>query len=136
MKSIKLRIFTLMFWSGLSSLVEASGLIQLTGEEIRQVFSNVKDIAQVQDLSKTRATNMWLDDGRFTSTWRNENADGIVTGTWYVQDSQRCVSIQTGLPKAARETKCGPIYRQDDRYFSVNSDGSIHGIHQILPLDK
>ena len=140
MKSLRLELFALLFLAGPNSLSFANdplnGLTPLTGEEILKAFSNVKDHAQVQDKAKTRATNLWLGDGQFTSTWRNDRANGIVIGKWYVQEGQRCVIIETGLEDLTDKPKCGPIYRQGDSYFSVNTDGSIHGIHQLSPLHE
>jgi hypothetical protein len=140
MKSLRLGLFALLFLVGPNSLSFANDplndLRPLTGEEIRKTFRNVKDHAQVQDKAKTRATNLWLDDGQFTSTWRNDRANGIVSGKWYVQEGQRCVIIETGLPDLTGKPRCGAIYRQGDRYFTVNLDGSIHGIHQLSPLHE
>jgi len=140
MNSIKYGLFAVLFLAGLNNLSFANGtlseLTPLTSEEIHKTFSNVKDQAQVQDKAKTRATNLWLDDGQFTSTWRNSQANGIVSGKWYVQESQRCVIIETGLPDLTGKPKCGPIYRQGDSYLTVNPNGSIHGIHQLSPLHE
>jgi hypothetical protein len=140
MKTLWLGLFALLFLAGPNSLNFANdllnGLTPLTGEEISKTFSNVEDHAQVQDKAKTHATNLWLDDGKFTSTWRNDRSNGIVIGKWYVQEDQRCVIIETGLPDITGKPTCGPIYRQGDSYFSVNTDGSIHGIHQLSPLHE
>ena len=140
MKTLKLGLFAVLFLAGSNNLIFANdlvyGLTPLTGEEISKTFSNVIDHAQVQDRAKTRATNLWLDNGKFTSEWINHQSDGIVSGKWYVQEDQRCVIIKTGLPELTGRPTCGAIYRQGDRYLSVNTDGSIHGIHHLSPLHE
>ena len=140
MKTLRLGLFVLLFLAGSNSLNFANdsvnGLTPLTGEEISKTFSNVIDHAQVQDKAKTHATNLWLDNGKFTSKWSNHQSNGIVTGKWYVEADQRCVIMETGLPDLTDRATCGSIYRQGDSYFSVNTDGSIHGIHQLSPLHE
>ena len=140
MKTLKLGLFALLFLAGFNSLIFANdlivGLTRLTGEEISTTFINVIDHAQVQDRAKTRATNLWLDNGKFTSKWSNQQSGGVVKGKRYVKEDQRCVIIKTGLPDLTGRPTCGPIYRQGDSYFSVNTDGSIHGIHHLSPLHE
>jgi hypothetical protein len=140
MNTLKLGLFAALFLAGSNNLIFANdlfyGLTRLTGAEISKTFSNVIDHAQVQDKAKTRATNLWLDNGKFTSEWSNDQSDGIVSGKWYVQEDQRCVTIKTGLQDLTGRPRCGPIYRQGDSYFSVNTDGSIHGIHHLSPLHE
>ncbi|MFK8048380.1 MAG: hypothetical protein AB8B81_08105 [Halioglobus sp.] len=108
--------------------------IQLTDEEIIRAFSDVRDNAEVQDVAKTRAVNSWYADGRFISRWNNGVDSGEVTGTWRVENDLRCVTISSGLPQRHGQESCGPVYRRGSKYLSVNSDGSIHGIHTLSPL--
>ena len=108
--------------------------VPLTGKEIRQAFANVRDVAQVQDEARTGAVNTWCANGHFISRWRNDKASGVVTGTWRVKDDLRCITIQTGLVSRAGKESCNPIFRSDKKYYTYNSDGSVHGIHELFAL--
>ena len=108
--------------------------IQLSNEEIFQAFADVRDDAEVQDVARTRAVNSWYADGRFISRWNNGVDSGEVTGTWRVKNDLRCVTIFAGLPQRLGQESCGAVYRRGSKYLSVNSDGSIHGIHTLSPL--
>lgn len=106
----------------------------LTGSEIIMAFANVRDIAQVQDVAKTSAVNTWCANGHFISRWRNDKSSGVVTGTWRVKDDLRCITIQTGLVSREGKESCNPIFRSGKKYYTYNSDGSVHGIHELFAL--
>ena len=108
--------------------------VQLSDEEILQAFANVRDDAIVQDAAGTRAVNRWHADGRFMSRWSNGTDSGEVTGTWRVENDLRCITISTGLPQRVGQESCGPVFRRGSKYLSINSDGSIHGVHTLSPL--
>ena len=112
------------------------GYKQLTGAEIKNAFDNVTDQALVQDSLNTTAENQWYSDGRFISNWTNRKQSGKVTGQWFVRNNIRCVLIKSGLPNMTNQTKCGPIYQHQNKYYTVNQDGSIHGIHTLTKLPK
>jgi len=109
---------------------------QLTGAEIKNVFDDAADQAQVQDSLNTTAENQWYSDGSFISVWTNRKQSGTVTGQWFVRDNTRCVIIKSGLPSMSNHTKCGPIYQHQNKYYTINPDGSIHGIHTLTKLSK
>ncbi len=106
----------------------------LSGAQIKQAFYDVRDQAQVQDSLNTTANNQWHSDGKFISVWSNSQESGTVTGKWFVTENARCVVIESGLPTMVNQTKCGPIYRHNEKYYTVNEDGSIHGIHTVTKL--
>ena len=111
------------------------GAVVLSTEEIRTVFANVKDEAEVQDASSTRATNYWYADGTFTNSWHNAGASGEVAGRWWAENNKRCVEITSGLPERQGVTRCSPVYRLGDLYFSTEQDGSVHGAHRLTPIN-
>ena len=110
--------------------------VALGTEEIRVAFADVKDEAEVQDASGTRAINYWYADGTFTNRWRNANASGEVTGRWWAENDKRCVEITCGLPEREGVTRCSPVYRLGDVYFSTDQDGSVHGAHRLAPISR
>ena len=77
----------------------------------------------------------WYSDGSFTSEWSNARDSGKVTGRWRPHDNQRCIIITAGLPDRTGKENCGPLFRKGEKIISVNSDGSIHGIHTLSPTD-
>ncbi len=109
--------------------------VALSTDEIRTAFSNVRDDAEVQDSSDTRATNYWYADGTFTNAWRNACGSGEVTGRWWAEDGKRCVVITGGLPDREGVEQCSPVYRHSNTYLSIESDGSIHGVHRLSPIE-
>lgn len=109
-------------------------MIQLSGEEILQAFSDVRDDAEVQDAAGTRAVNHWHADGRFISRWSNGVDSGEVTGMWRVENDLRCITVSAGLPQRVGQEICGAVFRRGGKYVSFDSDGSIHGIHTLSPL--
>lgn len=108
--------------------------LQLSGEQIVRDFADVRDDAKVQDAAGTTAVNHWYADGRFVNRWSNGKDSGEVTGTWRVENNQRCVTIATGLPEREGQESCGPVFQRGSDYLSFNPDGSIHGIHRLSPL--
>ncbi len=127
--------FTLLACASSSSSLQNWAVYQqLSGEEIKLAFNNVRDQAEVQDALVTTAENQWHADGRFISIWNNQQQSGKVTGRWFVQQDTRCVIIETGLPSMTNQTKCGPIFERNEKYYTVNEDGSIHGIHTLSEL--
>lgn len=115
---------------------ETSSKQQLTGEEIKRAFSNVRDDAQVQDAAGTSAVNYWHADGRFINRWSNAAARGEVIGRWRVVGDKRCINIQSGLPEREGKEFCSPIYRAGTDYVTINADGSIHGVHTLSPMTE
>jgi hypothetical protein len=118
-----------------SASAQPENATRLSTLEIRQVFSDVRDAAQVQGSAGTTAQNLWFKDGRLINHWSNSKASGTVTGQWYAENDMRCVLIQAGLPEAQGKKRCGPIYRSGLNYFSIHADGSIHGIHKLSPME-
>ncbi len=111
-----------------------AGAVPLSTDEIQCLFSNVRDDAQVQDSAGTTAVNYWYADGGFTNQWRNGQRSGEVTGRWRADKDRRCIIILEGLPERAGVETCSPLYREENRIYSVNADGSVHGIHTLSPL--
>ena len=94
----------------------------------------MRDRASVQDSAGTTAVNAWYSDGSFVNRWQNGEHSGEVRGRWWARDDKRCIVITAGLPEREGVESCSPLYREGERYFSVNPDGSVHGIHQLSPL--
>jgi hypothetical protein len=119
---------------GSIACAEPQSSVRLTTEEIRQIFSGVRDDAMVQDAAGTSAVNYWCADGTFTNEWSNETGSGQVVGRWRAINDQRCVVIFSGLPDDSDTERCSPILRDGGQYLSVNPDGSIHGVHTLSPI--
>jgi len=105
--------------------------VTLSSEEIKRVFSNVRDDATLLDVSGTQATNYWYRNGSFQSEWRSEHGVGSATGSWWVDAGNRCTRIDGGPHTLLGRTSCGKIERRGDRYISFNGDGSEHGEHVL-----
>jgi hypothetical protein len=116
-------------------VAQPENAVRLSTEAIKQSFANVCDNAEVQDAAGTTASNAWYADGRLVNRWTNGERSGTVTGQWSVEDGLRCVVILSGLPGAEGNKRCGPVYRAGSDYFSINPDGSVHGIHLLTPMD-
>lgn len=113
------------------------GYTRLTSEEIIATFSDVIDHATVVDGAGGKATNHWFKDGRFTSQWKVANKSGALSGTWFVENDLRCVSIDGSAALAyfdVKSKRCGPIYAKNGKFYSVNKSGSVHGIHELTDL--
>jgi len=106
---------------------------RLSGDEIRSLFANVEDRAVVHDRAGGHARNRWCADGSFTSSWTTEGGTGSLEGRWHVDGALRCVSVASGLPDGGAVSRCGPLYRCNDRIASVNDRGEIHGLHMLSP---
>ena len=126
--------FTLQLVLGAMACAELQTDTPLTTDEIRRVFSGVRDDALVQDAEGTRAVNYWCADGTFVSSWSNGSTSGRVAGRWRAIDNQRCVAILSGPEEYAGTERCGPIVRSGEQYLSFDPDGSIHGIHTLSPI--
>jgi hypothetical protein len=113
---------------------EITDSTRLTTGEIRQVFSDVRDDARVQDAANTSAVNFWCSSGAFTSAWSNGEHSGKVAGRWRAVNDQRCVVIESGLEEVGDTERCGPILRHGPHYLSVNPDRSIHGVHALSTM--
>lgn len=107
---------------------------QLTNDEILKTFSDVRDDAVVQNATRTQAVNYWYADGRFVSRWWHANGSGEVVGVWRAKDDRRCVTVSRGLVPAEGKERCSAILRLGDQYQSLNSDGTIHGIHALSAI--
>lgn len=107
--------------------------IDLPGAEIRSLFSDVIDRAEVQDGARGRAVNHWCRDGRFTSSWETPRGRGQLEGRWWVEGDLRCVAIEGELPDDGATRRCGPIQRCGDRIGTMNRDGGRHGWHVLEP---
>ena len=107
---------------------------QLSTVEIREVFTDVRDAAEVRDSAGTRAVNYWYADGRFVNRWSNNGRSGEVTGQWRAYNNRRCVLILSGLPDRIGRETCAPVYQHGSTYLSINPDGSIHGVHTLSPI--
>ena len=112
----------------------SEGVVRLTTEEILLHFSDVRDDAQVQDSVGSTAVNYWFANGDFENAWKNKSGSGKVTGKWRASDDMRCVLILSGLGDRNGQESCSPIYRSGDQFMSLNSDGTVHGIHLLTPL--
>ncbi len=110
------------------------GATRLSTEEIQRLFSGVRDDAQVQDRFRTTAVNEWHSDGSFVNRWSNAERSGEVRGRWWAESDRRCIVITAGLPEREGIESCGPLYREQDIFYSVNQDGSVHGVHRLSPL--
>jgi hypothetical protein len=120
--------------AGPVSAADPADTRRLSTEEIRQVFSNVRDDADVQDSAGTTAVNYWYADGTFTNEWSNKSGAGTIRGRWRAHNDQRCIVITAGLPDRIGKETCSPVLRRDQHYISINADGSIHGIHTLTPI--
>jgi len=118
-----------------NALAQPENAVRLSTEAIKQSFANVCDNAEVQDAAGTTASNAWYADGRLVNRWSNGERSGTVTGQWSAKAGLRCVVILTGLPAAEGNRRCSPVYRAGSDYFSINPDGSVHGIHRLTPMD-
>lgn len=135
---LKRALITGLGWLGLclGATAQPDAAVRLDTDAISRHFSDVCDRAEVQDTDGTVAINHWHADGRLVNQWRNGDTTGRVTGRWYARDNQRCVVILSGLPGADQTPRCGPVFQLGPDFFSLNSDGSIHGIHRLKPMQS
>ena len=118
-----------------NALAQPENAMRLSTEAILHNFADVCDNAEVQDAAGTTASNAWHADGRLVNRWSNGERSGTVIGQWSAEDDLRCVVILSGLPDTEGGRRCGPIYRAGNDYFSLNADGSVHGIHRLTPMN-
>lgn len=112
------------------------GFTRLSGDEISRVFSNVLDRATVVDGLGGAAINYWYQNGSFTSNWNAGDRSGQLSGSWFVKNAMRCVIIDSSPTGAGNSQEmCGPIYWKEGKYYSVNKQGLMHGIHILSNLD-
>lgn len=128
--------------AGNNSAIEVSnasaawlGYKKLSGAEIKSAFSHVMDRATVMDGAGGSAINYWFKDGRFSSHWTVGDASGKLSGRWSVEGDLRCVVLDTPVAGLdADEKRCGPLYFKDNKYYSSNKSGSVHGVHVLTDL--
>lgn len=112
----------------------------LSTDEILETFSNTLDRGAVQGGNGISAETRWYAGGRFeTRWWREGDLDdspdkvNLVTGRWTAKNNQRCVVFDHTPDNA---WQCAAVFQSDDgRLVSLSPDGSVHGIHQIAPLE-
>jgi hypothetical protein len=112
----------------------------LSTDQILKTFSDTLDRGVVQGGSGISAETRWYASGRFeTRWWRREDGDDApekvnrVTGRWMAQNNQRCVVFDYAPDEP---WQCASVFQSDEgRLVSLNPDGSVHGIHQIAPLE-
>ena len=111
--------------------------VQLTTSEILEAFSDTLDRGAVQSSSGISAETRWLSSGGFETRWWRETGEApkinVVSGRWKAENNERCVLFQSTTDG---EWQCTPVFRRTDgAIVSLNGDGSVHGIHHILPLE-
>ena len=111
--------------------------VQLSTTEILEAFSDTLDRGTVQSKRGISAETRWLSSGGFETRWWRETGEApklnVVSGRWKAVNNERCVLFQ-GAP--AGEWQCTPVFRRaDGAIISLNGDGSVHGVHQIAPLE-
>lgn len=111
--------------------------VQLSTSEILETFSDTLDRGAVQSKRGISAETRWLLSGGFETRWWRETGEApkinVVSGRWKAENNKRCVLFQ-GAPVG--EWQCTPVFRRaDGAIISLNGDGSVHGVHQIAPLE-
>ena len=111
--------------------------VQLSTSEIIETFSNTLDRGVVKSKSGIFAETRWLSSGGFETRWWRETGEApkinVVSGRWKAENNERCVLLQGN---SEGEWQCTPVFkRADGAIISLNEDGSVHGIHQIAPLE-
>ena len=111
--------------------------VQLSTSEILKTFSDKIDRGVVQSKRGIFAETRWLSSSGFETRWWQETAEApkihVVSGRWKAENNERCVLLQGN---SEGEWQCTPVFkRADGAIISLNEDGSVHGIHQILPLE-
>ena len=114
-----------------------AGAVQLSTSEILETFSDTLDRGAVQSKSGISAETRWLSSGRFETRWWQGMGEApkihVVSGRWKAENNERCVLFQSTTDG---EWQCTPVFRRaDGAIISLNGDGSVHGVHQILPLE-
>ena len=112
----------------------------LSTDQILETFSDTLDRGAVQGGSGVSAETRWYAGGRFETRWWREgdgddapNKVNRVTGQWTAKNDQRCVVFDHAPDDP---WQCAAVFQSDDgRLVSLNPDGSVHGVHQIAPLE-
>ena len=111
--------------------------VQLSTSEIVETFSDTLDRGAVQNGKGISAETRWLSSGRFETRWWRETGEApkinVVSGRWKAENNERCVSFED---TSEGEWQCTPVFRRaDGGIISLNGDGSVHGVHQIAPIE-
>ena len=114
-----------------------AGAVQLSTSEILETFSDTLDRGAVQSSSGISAETRWLSSGGFKTRWWRETGEApkihVVSGRWKAENNERCVLLQGN---SEGDWQCTPVFkRADGAIISLNGDGSVHGVHQIAPLE-
>lgn len=110
---------------------------QLETSEILKTFSNTLDRGAVQNRKGISAETRWLSSGHFETRWwlhtGGASKMNVISGRWRAENNKRCVLFDAA---PENDWQCTPLFqRADGAIVSLNEDGSVHGIHQIAPLD-
>lgn len=110
---------------------------QLQTSEILETFSNTLDRGAVQNGKGISAETRWLSSGHFETQWwlhtGGASKINVISGRWRAENNKRCVLFDAA---SENDWQCTPVFqRADGAIVSLNEDGSVHGIHQIAPLD-
>ena len=111
--------------------------VQLSTSEILETFSDTLDRGVVQSKRGISAETRWLSSGHFETRWWRETGEApkinVVSGRWKAENNERCVLFQDA---SVGGWQCTPVFRRaDGAIISLNGDGSVHGVHQIAPLE-
>ena len=111
--------------------------VQLSTSEILETFSDTLDRGAVQSKRGISAETRWLSSGGFETRWWRETGEApkinVVSGRWKAENNERCVLFQGN---SEGDWQCTPVFqRADGAIISLNGDGSVHGVHQIAPLE-
>ena len=117
--------------------VNLAKAVRLSTSEILEAFSDTLDRGAVQSSSGISAETRWLSSGGFETRWWREAGEApkinVVSGRWKAENNERCVLFQGN---SEGDWQCTPVFRRTDgAIISLNGDGSVHGIHQIAPLE-
>lgn len=111
--------------------------IRLSTSEILETFSDTLDRGAVQTDDGIAAETRWLSSGGFETRWWRETGEApkinVVSGRWKAENNERCILFQGN---SEGEWQCTPVFqRADGAIISLNEDGSVHGVHQVAPLE-
>ena len=117
--------------------VNLAKAVRLSTSEILEAFSDTLDRGAVQSSSGISAETRWLSSGRFETRWWQGIGEApkinVVSGRWKAENNERCV-LFNGTSDG--EWQCTPVFRRaDGAIISLNEDGSVHGVHHLLPLE-
>lgn len=117
--------------------VNLAKAVRLSTSEILETFSDTLDRGAVQSKRGISAETRWLSSGGFETRWWRETGEApkinVVSGRWKAEGNERCVLFQGN---SEGEWQCTPVFqRADGAIISLNGDGSVHGVHQVAPLE-